>query len=227
MNAFEQLELYLKALERRMRLATFSRGIALSALSALVATVLLVLVMNAYAFSEGSLTWSRIALFLAIAFAIALGIVVPLIQVNHQRAAKRAESQIPEFGDRLLTFAERKSIRDPFMELLAHDTMQMTRDAEPSRLVSGSRIFAAFLVAFFGISILVWLTHSNIGFMSHGAALLWSNPTKDADPYYSIRVTPGDKRVRRRTDQMISAQLMGFQSQNVRLFAKFKGTAKW
>src|SRR5260370_2034769 len=26
---------------------------------------------------------------------------------------------------------------------------------------------------------------------------------------------------------MISAQLMGFQSQNVRLFAKFKGTAKW
>ena len=41
MNAFEQLESYLRRIEGRLRMLAFTRGAAITAVSALVATVLL------------------------------------------------------------------------------------------------------------------------------------------------------------------------------------------
>ena len=60
-----------------------------------------------------------------------------------------------------------------------------------------------------------------------GASLLWAGTPREERPFYDLKITPGDQRVRRKTDTLIRAQLLGYQSDNVRLYARFNGTTKW
>ncbi|MBL8234647.1 MAG: hypothetical protein JNL98_39475, partial [Bryobacterales bacterium] len=229
MSAFDQLELYLRGIEKRLRVMALTRGLAIAAASALVATVLLVIIANGFAFSEGSLTASRFLLFLAIAFAVGFGIVTPLLRLNAKRAARGAEAKFPQFEERLLTFAERRvdAKKDPFLELLAADTVEVARQTQPQVIAPVLKVAGFAIAALFAVTTLVWLTKSGPGYLGHGASLLWGGTPRDVQPYYNITVTPGDRRIRRRTDQMVTAHLLGFQTNNVRLFARYKGTTKW
>ena len=66
------------------------------------------------------------------------------------------------------------------------------------------------------------------GYLGHGAALLWvATPRDGAAPFYDIQVTPGDATVRRNADQMVTAQLIGLQTDNVRLYARYQSASKW
>ena len=66
------------------------------------------------------------------------------------------------------------------------------------------------------------------GYLGHGAALLWAaTPHGGSAPFYDIQVTPGDVSVRRNSDQMVTAQLIGLQTQNVRLYARYQSASKW
>ena len=106
MNPMERLNSYLRQLEARLRLAALTRGGAMALIAAATATILLVLVMNGFAFSDPSVQWARIALFLVLALVLSLGIVMPLLALNRRMAARRAEQRFPQFKERLLTLAE-------------------------------------------------------------------------------------------------------------------------
>ena len=56
MNPLDRLSDYLGAVEKRLRLLAWTRGVAIAAGVALVATVALVLIANSFAFSSSSLT---------------------------------------------------------------------------------------------------------------------------------------------------------------------------
>src|SRR5580704_6253014 len=107
MNAIDQLNGYLQRLEKRLRFLAVSKGTSLVTVSALVITVLLVWIINRYAFSSASLLTARILLFLSIAVAIAFGLVIPLLGLNRRNTARQAEQKFPEFQERLLTRATR------------------------------------------------------------------------------------------------------------------------
>ena len=76
MSKWDQLDSYLKQLERRVRLSALLRGAALVAAAALATTVILVFITNAFAFSQGSLSGARVALFLALAVAAGFGLAI-------------------------------------------------------------------------------------------------------------------------------------------------------
>ena len=108
------------------------RGAAILTSVALAATVVLVLITNALAFSRWSITSARVALLFALVLAVTFGIALPLIALNRRRAARQAEDMFPEFKQRLVTFAERDvEKREPFLDLLAADTLNVARAAEP------------------------------------------------------------------------------------------------
>ena len=70
--------------------------------------------------------------------------------------------------------------------------------------------------------VLIWLGTSGPGFMGYGTSLLWAGLPKGATkPFYAVQVEPGNRTVRKRSDQLISARLMGFQAPKVRFFAKY------
>ena len=129
MKPLDRLSEYLGAIEKRLRLLALTRGIAVTAGLALALTVLAVLVINQFAFSNPSVIGARVFLFLGLAAAIAAVLVIPVIRLNRRHAARKAEASHPAFEERLLTFTERQEQRpeDPFLELLAMDTLDVAQ----------------------------------------------------------------------------------------------------
>src|SRR5580698_11289866 len=132
MNPLTGITAYLAAIERKLRLLAWTRGAAIFGGAALIATVLLVIIIRQYAFSDPSVFGARVVLFLVIAAAISAGLVWPLLRLNRNRTAHRAEQQFPQFQERLLTFTERSNTKadDPFLPLLAADALRVANTAD-------------------------------------------------------------------------------------------------
>ena len=84
-------------------------------------------------------------------------------------------------------------------------------------------------VAAVALMVLIWLGTSGPGFLGYGTSLLWAGIPKGSDQqaFYDISVEPGNRTVRKGADQLITARLMGFQAQPVKIFAKYKSASKW
>jgi hypothetical protein len=171
-----------------------------------------------------------VLVFVALALALGMGLVVPLLELNRRKAARQTERQFPEFEERLLTFTERTQTHpeDPFLPLLAADTLEVARRAEPAWVAGRKRILSFVSAAAGSLAVLIWLGTSGPGFLGYGTSLLWGGlPKGELTPYYDISVQPGNHTVRKRTDQIISAQLKGFQAERARVFARYQSSSKW
>src|ERR1700677_633294 len=142
MTAREQLHAYIAQLEQRLRWSTLLRGLAILTVGALIGTLGLVTIANALAFSHGSVTAARFALILILAIAAAAGLALPLRRLTRRRAVGTAESIFPQFQQRLITFTERDG-QDPFIELLAGETLDVAQSAEPKQMVTDGRLWGS------------------------------------------------------------------------------------
>ena len=190
MTAREQLHAYIAQLEQRLRWSTMLRGLAILTGGALLATLVLVTIANALAFSQGSVTASRFALILILAIAAAAGLLLPLRRLTHRRAIGTAEAAFPQFQQRLTTFTERDG-HDPFIELLAGDTLEVARFAEPTQLVTDRRLWISLGSAVGASAILLWMISAGPGFLGYGASLLWTGPHRDKPALYDLRRSDG------------------------------------
>src|SRR4051794_36162506 len=230
MKPLDRLSDYLGAIERRLRFVALSRGAAVTAAAALLLTIVAVLLANQFAFSSGSVLGARVFLFLGLAFALAAALIVPVIRLNRRHAAREVERKYPQFEERLLTFTERAENRpqDPFLELLAEDTLSVAQQAEPREVAKTAVIFSFSSAAIVAALVLLWLGMSGPGFLGYGTSLLWGGlPKGEMKPYYAIKVEPGNKTIRKRADLLVSATLDGFQAPKVRFFAKYASASKW
>src|ERR1043166_9074996 len=170
MNPLDRLAEYLGRVERRLRMLALTRGAAITAAAALLFTILAVLLANYFAFSDPSVLWARVLLFLALALALGAGLLIPVLRLNRRWAAREAERKIPELEERLLTFAERshRNPNDPFLELLAADTLSVTEHAEPARVAGRSWILSFATAAVGAVLVLIWLGTSGPGFLGYG-----------------------------------------------------------
>jgi hypothetical protein len=227
MSARDQLDSYLKQLEKRLRLSLLLRGAAILILVALTATLILVVAVNAFAFSAWSVSSARVVLLMALIVAASVGLALPLYALTTHKAALRAESVFPRFQQRLVTFAERPpDAREPFIELLAADTLQVSREARPTRLVSDGKLMVSFSIGLTCLVLLVWIVAAGPGYLGYGAARLWRGSSHGA-ALYDIRVSPGDATIRRNGRQLITAQLIGMQADKVSLHARYLSASKW
>ncbi len=227
MTAREQLDAYIDKLKGRLRLHVLLLGAAIVASSALLATVVLVLITNALAFSTASLAGARAVLFLVVACGIALGCVFPFLRLNRRRVASETEAAIPQFQQRLITLAERGlNDREAFAELLAADTLAMTRETQPTAVVPNKKLLVSFGVALGAAGVLIWMILAGPGYWGYGAALLWAGDA-GAAPLYDIHVNPGDATVRRNADQLITVQPRGIQVNQARIYARYESATKW
>ena len=226
MNNRSELNSYITRLQQRLRVGVWLRGAALFAATALAMTVALVLLLNRFAFPAHGVTAGRLTIFVALAVAAVAGIVLPVIGVTRAWAVGKAEDANPGLEQRLMTFEEqvRKS-NDPFLELLAADTLAHTKQTEPPSLVPGNRLFALGGAGVACLAVLVWMIADGPGYLGYGAAMLWTNSS--AAPLYAIRVTPGNVTVRRNSDQLITAHVIGMHPDQARLFAHYASASGW
>jgi hypothetical protein len=226
MSSREQVHAYIARLERRLRWNTLLRGLVILTGGALVATLVLVAIANTLAFSNGSVTTARFVLILVLAVAAAVGLALPLRRLTRRRTVESAETAFPQFQQRLTTFMERES-QDPFIELLAGDTLQVAKFAQPREMVTDGRLWASLGAGVSALAILVWMIASGPGFLGYGASLLWTGKHVGKPPLYDLRVMPGDAVVRRHADQLVSAIPAGLRSPSVKLYAHFQSSSKW
>jgi hypothetical protein len=227
MTALQHLEAYLATLDRRLRLFAAWRGLAASAVCALFLTLLLAYIGNRYRFASGILLPFRIVLFAGIACTVVFALARPLFRINRRRTARLAESRANDFGESLLTLTERGDPANPFTELIAEDALRTAESHPPEQFVPSPWLAGSVAAAVAAVIALVWLITAAPGYWGYGASLLWTRAPRALAPLYDIAVTPGNATVRRRTDQIISAQLKGFSAPDVILHAKYHDALKW
>ena len=100
--------------------------------------------LNHLAFPARGVTAARLAIFAALAAVAIFGMALPVMRLTRARAVSDAEAANPELEQRLTTFQEQRQQQadDPFLELLAADTLERTQYAEPTSLVPDNRLFA-------------------------------------------------------------------------------------
>ena len=227
MSRQSELNSYIERIQQRLRLGAWMRGAAIFTGTALVVTIALVLLLNRFAFPAHGVTGARLALFIALASAAAFGIALPIMRLTRARAVRTAEAANPELEQRLTTFYDRQGDGDPFLELLAGDTLALTQHAQPKSLVEDKRLFALGGAGAACLIVLLWMIVAGPGYLGYGAALLWTGPPKNDQPYYAIAVTPGNIAVRRNSDQLVTAQVTGMQPGRAQLFARYQSARRW
>ncbi len=228
MSRRDELNSYIVRLQRRLRAGAWLRGAAIFAGTALIVTVTLVLLLNHFAFPAHGVAGARLALLVALAAAATFGIALPIVRLTKAHVVREVETTHPEFQQRLTTFHERdRNSRDPFLELLAADTMSRALNVAPSSLVPDNRLLALAGAGFACIGVLVWTIAVGPGYLGYGASLLWTGQKNNSAPLYSIKVVPGDVAVRRNNDQLITAQVKGMRPEKVQLFAHYESTVTW
>jgi hypothetical protein len=228
MSKQSELNFYISQLLGRLRLRTWLQGSTVLIITALATTVALVLILNHFAFPAGGVNSARFVLISALAFTAALSIVLPLLRLSTDRAVRQAEATYSGLEQRLTTFRDRqKTGDDGFLELLAADTLEHTRDAPPSFVAPNNHLFAIVGVGLGCLATLVWMVARRPGFIGYGAALLWTGEHKNTSPLYSLRVVPGNVTVRRNSNQLISARIAGLHPSNVQIFARYQSAKAW
>ena len=229
MTALEQVNRYLHQLETRLRLFAASRGFALTAGLALLLTVALAVICNRFQFAHSVVLPLRILLYAAVACAIAFAISIPVSKLTRRRVTRLAESAVPGFDERLLTVTERPDLSNPFTELIAEDVLRIARENEQPGALGSSRAAWGFAGAgTLAAAVLIWLIAGGPGYVGYGAALLWTGSASASHrPIYQVTVQPGNKTIRRKSDQLIDAQLVGFAARQVTLHARYASLGKW
>ena len=227
MSARQELNAYITRLEQRLRLGTLSRGSAILAGAALGATIVLAVALSVLAFSEGSVTGARLALFVALAFASVFGLGLPFWRLTRIGAARRAEDVFPGFQQRLETFVNKETSDDPFLDLLASDALDVARTVAPEAVAPNAALMPWLCAGAGALALLVWLVVGKPGAIGYGANMLWSGSRGGAAPLTELHVSPGDATVRRNTDQVITAQTPGLLTPQIVLYARYQSAAKW
>jgi hypothetical protein len=125
-----------------------------------------------------------------------------------------------------MTFSDRdRDNRDPFLELLAVDTLRVARTADVKAAVPDSVLITSLAVGVVSFGLLVWLIRAGPGYLGYGAAALWTGPP--AGPFYSLHVNPGNATVRRHADQLVTAEIPGLPGRALRIHVRYQSGAKW
>lgn len=222
-----ELRSYIARIRQRLQLRAGVRGVAIFFVTALLMTLLLVLLLNHYAFPHAGTVQARVVLLVVLVAAACAGIVWPLWRMTASRAIVHVETTHPELEDRLTTFHQREEEANPFVELLAADTLSKTERVEPQTVVPVTTLAMFAGVGTACVVVLLWMIFAAPGYVGYGASLLWRGERKATQPLYAIAVKPGDVTVRRNSDQLITAEVTNLHPERVELFAHFHSSNGW
>lgn len=221
------LRSYIARVRQRLQLRAGVRGLMIVFATALAMTLLLVLLLNHFAFPHTGTVQARWLLVAMLVLAVALGIAWPLWRLTVARAIADIEAQHAELEDRLTTFHQREEESNPFVELLAADTLERTKDVSSQRVVPVATIALFAGAGGICVALLVWMIVAAPGYVGYGASLLWRGERKAVQPLYAIAVQPGDVTVRRNSDQLITAEITNLHPERVELLARFHSGSGW
>ena len=216
-----------RQIRRRWRARIAIRGMVIVLGAGLLAFLLSVYGLEVARFSASSVVTFRVILWLVMAGLLARFLVWPLARrVSDQQAALYLEENEPSLEASVLAALETGSGSNQASEALegqvVESALQRARDIDFGRRVEQKGLYrASGALAALALASLALLLLGPTQLRSGAAALLF--PTRDAGTVnpYSISVNPGDVTIARGSDQLVTAELQGFETEDVQIF--FRG----
>jgi hypothetical protein len=219
----------------RYRLRVALRGAAICLLAALLTFVVSAFGLDQFRYSPWAIASFRIFAYAAVLGLLLRFLVVPLAgKVGDERIALYVEEHEPSLDAALVSAVEseprakqgRPDLSPELVRRLVETAIEQVERIDYGRLVERPRLnrFGAMLAGAAGVGMLLALLSP--AFVRQAAPFLlkpWS--VRAASPY-AIDVLPGNAQVARGSDQIVSAQLKGFDSDKVELAAK-AGSSEW
>ena len=215
-----------RRIRRRWRTRIAVRGVAMVLGASLVAFLISVYGLELFRFSAPAVVSLRVLLWLTVAGLIARFIVWPLSRrVSDEQAALYLEENEPSLEATVLSALEVggddvKASEALERRLLDH-ALDRARRVDYGRRIERGRLYrASGGLAAAAFATLALLLFGPVQLRHGAAALLLPNRNVETVNPYSIAVTPGNVTIARGSDQLVSAQLLGFDSDDVRIFVK-------
>ena len=216
-----------RQIRRRWRARIAIRGMAIVLGTGLVAFLLSVYGLEFWRFSASSVVSFRVILWLVMAALTARFLLWPLTRrVSDEQAALYLEENEPSLEASVLTALETVSGSSHASEALerglVESALERARHVDFGRQIEQKGLYrASGALAAVALGSLALLLLGPTQLRNGATALLF--PTRDAGTVnpYSISVSPGDVTIARGSDQLVTAVLQGFQTEDVRVF--FRG----
>ncbi len=239
-EGYPQLLRAIRYVRGRWRLRNLLKGIAFLILFGLVAFAISAYGMEHFRYSAWSVRLFRIFTYVAL-----LGIVLRFVyrplakRVTHEQVARYMEEHDPSLKEAISSAIEmgrplegerdrRQLLSSALIDKLVHQAVERCETIDYGHAVDEDalkRSSAVLIAVALGGMISVLLSPS---FMRYGASLLL-NPMRSAQAAspYLIRVEPGDVGVARGADQLVTAELSGFDADDTAIALKVDGEEDW
>lgn len=233
----EHLQLQKKIREVRSRLKWIAGAKGLATSLALSLLILSIAIYGAdhWNYTDTAVNLARLFSVLGITGVFGWFFVRPLLRkIDDVRIARYIEERHPVLQDRLVSAVELgnreafSSSPHPILPLLLRDALQRSQNIPVKSLFNPREPYLSSALALAMILFFVLLQMFGPNFFQYATLKLYANWfTPQAVSLYRIDVTPGNSEVRKGSDQLVTAQLIGFDSSDVQLFSRRGSSPNW
>ena len=184
-------------------------------------------------FSDSALLWVRLLGIGGLLFLIGYYIFFPLWRSPSLRQVARfLEEQHPELEERLSTAVEMQNhdtqIHPEIRNLIVQDTQKQWRKVSSPRFYYPRASLTSVIALLSSLVVVCLLLFNGPEVFPYSLTKIFRGWYDESQlPLYSIAVTPGSVTVGKRADVQIRAQLLGFDSDQVQLVARYENEPQW
>jgi len=216
----QRLQTILRQVRRRFKSIASIRGLALWLGFSLLAVAAAVTAVDYWNYGQRVLVVARWTSLLVIGLSLAWLVVRPLARrISDIRIARTIEERYPQLQDRLVTATElispagRNSRRHPFLPLLLRDAARQSRVVNPGEIFNRREPLQSVLASSGLVLLFILLQLLGPSYFQYATLKLYADGWwPQAAPLYRIEVSPGDIRIRKGSDQTVTASLEGFEA---------------
>ncbi|MBN2243250.1 MAG: hypothetical protein JW793_11225 [Acidobacteria bacterium] len=232
MTSYENLLENIRKVRRRRRSQVLVRGVAILLASSTALLVLGIWGADLYGFKPAAVWIVRILTGGLVVFAAWHFLYRPLrVRASDVRVAQYIEEKYPQLEDRLVTAVEvgKSRTRDSGMiRLLIRDAFDKTARVDFSVFLNRGRLAAFGVLGLGALGALAALLAWGPSFIPYGFSNLYAPWTEASlGSARMILVFPGNVEIAKGSDQLIDAQLVGFDSPDVRLYRQAAASGPW
>ena len=226
MNASNRLDEYLQAFRSRLRQLTLLQGTAATALVLLVLSLVGAWFSAESGFATRTTNIFRVILVLGLAAAVIRYLLEPLRRLA-RNIGQAVESRTPRFDGRIATYTQMKESNNPFIDLLAEDTLRISAEHPVEQQVPVKELRIAGAALAVAALVFLYLVIAGPGLLNYSMRNLLAGWAFDGLlPPQSIAVTPGDESVRRGANVRITSRMEGFEPDGATIHIQ-TGNGQW
>jgi hypothetical protein len=229
------LQKKIRGVRTRLKWIACAKGLAISLALSLAILGVAVYVADHWNYTSAAVNGTRVCSVLGIGLVFGWFLLRRFFRrIEDVRIARYIEERNPSLQDRLVSAVElgksEASTADthPLLPLLLRDALHRSQNISTKSLFNRREPYLSSVVALALIGIFVLLQVFGPNFFQYATLKLYANwLIPQPVSLYHIELTPGNSQVRKGSDQLVTAQLIGFDSSDVQLFARREGSPNW